>query len=228
MADTINDDVERALKAYGGDNFTYRTFGTFSIRPRVRVVTPPAPIPEPQPEPEPLILRAEHAVAAADVAHAMVEGPAAEWEGELSQAAEAVQFQPAPPASGDWDAPAPRYAPAPVPNYAPSPGRFLHADHARALQGDPAGRLPPPRSLADRWAAGTDAGAGAPAGRSQPLAERFAQQAARAGEPAGGMNIFQMAWETADAARPGATPRPKAEPGAPEPLPGDQDLFRRL
>jgi hypothetical protein len=39
VADDVNDDVERALAAYGGTGLTYRTFGKFSIGPRVPVVT---------------------------------------------------------------------------------------------------------------------------------------------------------------------------------------------
>ena len=232
MADTINDDVERALAAFGGNDFTYHTFGTFSIRPRVRIVTLVAPIVEPAAGPEPLMAMPEvHAIAVGDSEGPMDMAPAlTDWDSSVSPAAEAVQFQPAPPAGGDWGAPSPHYAPPPAGYYdtpaaaaAPPPvvpGYSVAVP--RLLQGDSVARLQPPPPP-DRWAVG-----GREIARPAPLAERFAIQAARAAQRPAELNIFQMAWDSAEDASAAAAARPRGAPGAPVPMPGEQDLFRRL
>ena len=43
MNERIHDDVDRALAAYGGSNFSYRTFGTLTLNPRFAVVTEAVP-----------------------------------------------------------------------------------------------------------------------------------------------------------------------------------------
>jgi hypothetical protein len=166
VVNAVDDDVERALAAYGGDNFTYHSFGTFSIRPRVQIVTSTAaivitevsaawPVAAEQPMP------AQNASsdltfdeADASLPPALPPALPVRAAADFAPAADAEQFQPALPSTGDWSrassrhaAPQPSYyelrapavaaaavAAAPVvPGYSPTPQRLLPAGPAAGL-----------------------------------------------------------------------------------------------
>jgi len=217
VTEKIHDDVDRALAAYGGGNFSYRTFGSFEIHPHVPIVT----------ESPPAIAERAEAAAAIDVhdvpavppVYAAAPAPAA---APVSAARIEPAFGPLPiipaapaPAAG-WEplpaaAPAP-YQPSPLPPaYAPAYDPYfgrVPAAAAAPLRGPaPAPFAPgyPPRPPVD------------PRQPPQPLSRRGSD-----------LNIFQLAWGSAAAVADGADragPRLAAKDG---PQPGDEDLFRRL
>jgi hypothetical protein len=224
VTESIHDDVERALAAYGGSNFSYRTFGSFSIHPRVAVVIEPE-VPEAAPEqpvsvPEPDVEVAVYAAAPSTLpppeAPAPLPSPSRiepafgplplpppipapappqrAWEPALAMAA--TEAEPAPPP------PPPGYAPAHDPYFGPLPGLARGPVPSPLLPGYPA-----PRPGAD------------PVRPGQPPAP-----ARRGGE----MNIFQLAWDS-PGAKADAGDRAGARPAAKDgPLPGEEDLFRRI
>lgn len=229
MGDLIHDDVERALAAYGGADLPYRTFGTFSIHPRVPVVTDSAPVEadidlsirdpadvptfyadEAPTAPSAPPVRMEPAFAPQPVVAAAVTIARDEPEPR-----DAAPYRPAPPEPAE--PPPVAYVPPPPPGYTPAydpyHGRLPASAVPAALRGAApmpfVPSYPPPPALYD-------------ARPAQPAPEPV-----RRGSE---MNIFQLAWNSAAAATPSdggesAGPRAAAQDG---PLPGAEDLFRRI
>jgi len=199
---SANDDVDRALAAFGGTGFTYHTFGKFSLHPRVPIVTQPAGSVTAPPSnaaaPAPAVRAAEIRLTPVEVADAEADGvppPAA-------APVRPLRFMPRPPEPPQ--AAPPRPVPAP-PAPAPAPVMRMPASPPPA---EPVSRL---AALRARRAAAGGAGAPPPPGAAPPAADPF------------GLHID---WATAEAERPPPAP-PAAAPPRAAPV-EETDLFRRL
>lgn len=255
VTEKIHDDVERAVSAYGGGNFTYRSFGSFSIGPRTSAIAEPEPIEEPEPveftPPEPAQGTRKPVILAADGLEFELPDPEDEPplpemvldEPVIEPAAAAppappppqpppagpglepafgplpaVSAPPAQPPLGTWAAP-PKPPPARPPQHQPPPlpvlasARDPHGGPSRFAVGAPAPVLFVPGYAAVR-----------PAPEPRHAPPPADPQPARADEAP----RFQLAWNTNPSPADGrdrAGPQPAAKDA---PLPGDEDLFRRI
>ena len=227
VTEKIHDDVERALAAFGSQDFSYRTFGTFSIHSRTPIVIAPEP-----PAPEPPAV-AEPMVAAPAAAELMVAQPAVAAPPTPARIEPA--FGPRPDAamgeaSPDW-ARAPVMTPPPEPVPFPSAPPPHHAPPPAYAQAQDPYFGPVPGTVRGPVTQGPFGPEyAAPAPLRLPEARPAAPPPARPapGRHAGEMNIFQLAWDSAAAAADGterAGPRLAAKE---RPLPGEEDLFRRI
>lgn len=219
MDELIHDDVERALAAYGGAQLPYRTFGTFSIHPRVPIVTDSAPVEADidlivrDPADVPTFYADE-----APPAPTMTIEPTVAPQPAVAAAPPVARDEPARRDARDLAEASPvAYVPPPPPGYTPAYDPY----HGRL----PASAVP----AALRGAAPTPFVPSYPP--SPPSYDAMpAQPAPEPVRRGSEMNIFQLAWNsasTAAAADGGGTagPRAAAQDGPP---PGAEDLFRRI
>lgn len=217
MADEVNDDVERALAAYGGTGFTYHTFGKFSLRPRLAVVTQMNDAPVASAAPAVMAARPQQSAAPAVGAPpprvpvlAMSPMEVADAEAEAIAVPAYAQPLPAVPAFP------PMSRPQPVP---PMPS--VTRQPLRPAQPEPVSRLAGVRARR----------AGVEAAPLSDLTPRFGGRPVPAPVPASAPAAgFHIDWSASDDGRDRLgqprPPQPQAAP--PAAAPDDKELFRRL